>query len=276
MRAGSPGVGPSPGLYSGTAPRRGDLASCFPAAGCGRLRGGLKPTGLGGLAGRDSGSGRGRQGIAGIARGLTAWGAVRAAFAGQAGLVVRQKGAGGSPNPVNWERDGNFGGRGAAVSGAALWGTFPEARQASRHGGRKGQRWRLAANALTDYLDWPGLQQVCCLERARTERGTTTVATVYAITSLSPEQATPERLLELWRGHWGIANRLHWGRDVTFGEDRCRGRSGAAPQVLAALRNLVSGLLRLVGHCNIAAAWRHYGWQAAAALHSWISPYADN
>ncbi len=90
--------------------------------------------------------------------------------------------------------------------------------------------------------------------------------TAYAITSLSPEQAAPERLLELWRGHWGIANRLHWVRDVTFGEDRYRVRSGAAPPVLAALRNLVSGLLRLVGHSNMAAALRYYGWRAAAAL----------
>ncbi len=110
------------------------------------------------------------------------------------------------------------------------------------------------------------MQQVCCLERARTEQGKTTVETVYAITSLSPEQATRERLLELWWGHWGIENRLHWGRDVTFGEDRCRVRSEAPPQVLAALRNLVSGLLRLVGHCNIAAALQYYGWRAAAAL----------
>ena len=153
---------------------------------------------------------------------------------------------------------------------------FPEAWQANRHGGRKEQRWLRTSAALTDYLDWPGLQQVCCLERTRTERGTTTVETAYAITSLSPEQATPERLLELWRGHWGIENRLHWVRDVTFGEDRCRVRSGAAPQVLAALRNLVSGLLRLAGQRNIAAALRHYGWRAEDALQLLDFPHADN
>ena len=44
-------------------------------------------------------------------------------------------------------------------------------------------------------------------------------------------------------------------------------RSGAAPPVLAALRNLVSGLLRLAGHSNIAAALRHYGGRDEAALH---------
>ena len=154
--------------------------------------------------------------------------------------------------------------------------TFPEARQVGRHGGRKEQRWLRTATALNDYLDWPGLQQVCCLERTRTERGKTTVELAYAITSLSPERATPERLLELWRGHWGIENRLHWVRDVTLGEDRCRVRSGEAPQVLAALRNLVSGLLRLAVHSNMAAALRHYGWKAENAVQLLDFPCFDN
>src|SRR5437016_3343745 len=34
-------------------------------------------------------------------------------------------------------------------------------------------------------------------------------------------------------------NALHYVRDVTFGEDRSRLRTGNAPQVMAALRNLV-------------------------------------
>ena len=32
-------------------------------------------------------------------------------------------------------------------------------------------------------------------------------------------EAALSRLLEIWRGHWGIENRLHWVRDVAFGED---------------------------------------------------------
>ena len=70
-----------------------------------------------------------------------------------------------------------------------------------------------------------------------------------------------------WRygvGHWGIENRLHWVRDVVFGEDQSQVRTGSAPQLLAALRNLVIGvigMLRLQGVKNIAAALRHYGWK---------------
>ena len=69
------------------------------------------------------------------------------------------------------------------------------------------------------------------------------------------------RLLGIWREHWGIENQAHWVRDVVFGEDRSQVRSGTAPQLLAALRNLVLGLLRLIGVKNIAAALRHYGWK---------------
>ena len=117
------------------------------------------------------------------------------------------------------------------------------------------------STTLNGYLDWPGLGQVCCVERVRRHRGRETVERAYAITSLLPERADAARLLEIWRGHWGIENRLHWVRDVVFGEDISQVRTGSAPQLLAALRNLVTGILRLGGVKNISAALRHYGWK---------------
>lgn len=87
-------------------------------------------------------------------------------------------------------------------------------------------------------------------QKSRTE-------TVYGVTSLKPPQATPQRLLELSRGHWSIENRLHWVRDVTFDEDRSRVRKHAGPQVMASLRNLAISLLRMAGATNIAQALRH-------------------
>jgi len=63
-------------------------------------------------------------------------------------------------------------------------------------------------------------------------------------------------LLELSRGHWAIENRLHWVRDVTFDEDRCRIRKGAGAQVMASLRNLAISLLRMAGARYIAPALR--------------------
>ena len=83
------------------------------------------------------------------------------------------------------------------------------------------------------------------MERTRRRKGKETVERAYAVTSLPPERADAVRLLEIWRGHWRIENGLHWVRDVVFGEDHSQVRTGSAPQLLAALRNLVIGMLRL-------------------------------
>ncbi|WP_327745767.1 hypothetical protein OHO28_08510 [Streptomyces europaeiscabiei] len=57
-----------------------------------------------------------------------------------------------------------------------------------------------------------------------------------------PEQATPERIAELIRGHWQV-EALHHVRDVTFAEDASRVRTGTAPRAMATLRNLAIGLI---------------------------------
>ena len=147
------------------------------------------------------------------------------------------------------------------------WGEeFGMTRQVSRHGDRQEQRQLWRSTALNEYLDWPYLGQVCCIQRTRTRQGVTQQETSYAITSLSPAQADAQRLQEVWRGHWGIENRLHYVRDVTMNEDASQVRTGSAPQALAALRNAVLGLLRQPGATNIAATLRHYSWKPIAAL----------
>src|SRR3954451_6249979 len=82
--------------------------------------------------------------------------------------------------------------------------------------------------------------------------------TVYAITSLGHRYADTVLLTTWLRGHWQIENTLHWVRDVTFGEDHSAVRTGAGPQVMAALRNTAINVSRLAGHTNIAAAQRLY------------------
>jgi hypothetical protein len=81
---------------------------------------------------------------------------------------------------------------------------------------------------------------------------------VYAISSLPFEQARPARLADLLRGHWTIENGLHWVRDVTFAEDASQVRTGAAPTVMAVLRNLVVGVLSRAEPLNVAAALRRH------------------
>jgi predicted transposase YbfD/YdcC len=81
--------------------------------------------------------------------------------------------------------------------------------------------------------------------------------TVYAITSLPFELARPARLADLLRGHWAI-EALHHVRDATFAEDDSQVRTGAAPGVMAALRNLAIGVLYRAGPVNVAAALRRH------------------
>jgi predicted transposase YbfD/YdcC len=147
------------------------------------------------------------------------------------------------------------------------WGEeFATVTEQGRHGDRREVRKLWASTALNEYLDWPHVQQVCCVERRITRKGVTREETAYAITSLSPQQADAQRSLQVWRGHWGIENRLHYVRDVTMKEDASQVRSGSAPEVMAALRNVVLGLLRQTGATNIAAALRHYSYRPREAL----------
>ena len=90
--------------------------------------------------------------------------------------------------------------------------------------------------------------------------------TVYGLSSLPAQSATPARLLALSRGHWTIENRLHWVRDVTFDEDRSRVRKGAGAQVMASIRNLAISLLRLAGARYIAPALRRCARSDSQAL----------
>jgi predicted transposase YbfD/YdcC len=88
---------------------------------------------------------------------------------------------------------------------------------------------------------------------------------VYAITSLSFQQARPARLADWIRGHWGI-EALHHIRDTTFAEDASRVRTGTGPRAMASLRNLAIGILRRHGHRNIAAALRRNARDATRVL----------
>lgn len=108
-----------------------------------------------------------------------------------------------------------------------------------------------------EYLDWPGVEQVCVLERVRGVGGVEQRETVFGITSLTPKEASAGRRLELTCGHWGIENELHWVKDVVLGEDACRVRTHGGPQILSGLRNAALGLLHQNGLGQIASALRH-------------------
>lgn len=122
---------------------------------------------------------------------------------------------------------------------------FSSAHTVDKAHGRIEQRSLQASEQLTDYLDWPHAQQVFMLKR-RVERirdGKLTEQTVYGITSLTAQQADAGRLVELVRNHWHIENKLHYRRDETLREDWCHLRLGSSQRMMAAINNLVLGLL---------------------------------
>jgi len=124
------------------------------------------------------------------------------------------------------------------------------------------------SSELAGYTKFPHLAQVYCVERITTDLdGSNEQREIrHGVTSLSSRQAGPDKLLALVRGHWTIENSVHWVRDMTFDEDRCRVRKGTAARALATIRNLVIGLLRLAGATNIASGIRACMYSRRTAL----------
>lgn len=145
---------------------------------------------------------------------------------------------------------------------AALpWRDIPVADDARDAGHGRAERRTLKVTAVAAGLMFPhAAQAIQIVRRRRPLNGKKwSTETIYAITSLSPAQASPAYLAEVTRGHWTIEDRLHWVRDVTFGEDLSQVRTRNGPRVMASVRNLVISILRLTGTTNIAAALRHHG-----------------
>lgn len=127
-------------------------------------------------------------------------------------------------------------------------------------GAGHGRKETRVLKALTvDDLDFPHVHQVARLTRhsTRIKTGKQTRETVYLITSLTSQQASPDRLQRLARSQWIIENRLHYVRDVTFAEDASQVRTGHGPENMATLRSLAINCFREAGSTNIAEAIRH-------------------
>jgi len=104
--------------------------------------------------------------------------------------------------------------------------------------GRRERREVRVSNALAGYSTLPGLGQVAQVttQVTRLATGQTSTCVRYLVTSLSPAQAPPARVLSLSRGHWGIENRLFHVKDDSFGEDRHVLQTHAAGTTMSLLR----------------------------------------
>lgn len=148
------------------------------------------------------------------------------------------------------------------------WGDVPvtHTQQDRRHG--RVEKRTLKVVTVADGIMFPHAAQAIQVTRKVRKRNSRKwrTETVYAVTDLTADQARPDQLATWLRGHWCIENRLHWVRDVTFGEDLSQVRTGNGPQVMATLRNLAISLLRLTGATNIAKALRHHARDTKRAL----------
>ncbi len=119
------------------------------------------------------------------------------------------------------------------------------------------ERRTLRVAACDDTL-FPGARQVFRLRRdtGGLDGVRTSKQIIHGIVSAPAEQAGPDHLNYYARGHWCVENHLHWIRDVTFGEDKSRLRTGTSPRALATMRNLTLNTIRLAGRANIAYARR--------------------
>jgi hypothetical protein len=116
----------------------------------------------------------------------------------------------------------------------------------SKGHGRLERRAIRVSGALADYSLLPGLAQVAEVRTqvTRLATGATSTWTRYLLTSLDATQASPQRLLALSRGHWGIENQLFHVKDDSFGEDRHVLQSHTAGAILSLLRTTALNLLR--------------------------------
>ena len=135
--------------------------------------------------------------------------------------------------------------------------------------GRITTRTLTASTLLTEYTDWPGLQQVYQYTTQQTCKKTGKPVkrhVQYGITSLTPQRASAADLLKLRREHWAIENKLHWVRDTVFREDASSVRTGVIPQVMAAMRNAALSVLRFNGCTKITDALQYLAAQPKLAV----------
>jgi hypothetical protein len=116
-------------------------------------------------------------------------------------------------------------------------------------------------------VNFPHAPQALLVERYTTGRGDgkTHAIAELGVTTAPAEAADTATLARCVRGQW-VIEAQHFVRDVTFGEDASRARTGSLPRALATFRSLAISLAHLAGWTNNAAAHDHYRSHPANAL----------
>jgi predicted transposase YbfD/YdcC len=111
--------------------------------------------------------------------------------------------------------------------------------------GRLETRRIWCSTALNAYLDFPHVGQVFLIERESIKKNTgeRSREIAFGLTSRTPQQASPQRVLAVNRGHWAIES-VHYLLDWNYDEDRGRIRTGFGPENITRLRRFAVGILK--------------------------------
>lgn len=106
-------------------------------------------------------------------------------------------------------------------------------------------------------IDFPRISRVACIRRKIYTMAGECVSKEHAWVLTSSADATAKDFHVRIRNHWGIENKSHYVRDVTYHEDAHRAYVGNEARVMATLRNTAIGIFRVNGLNKIreAAQW---------------------
>jgi predicted transposase YbfD/YdcC len=121
------------------------------------------------------------------------------------------------------------------------------------HGRVVQRRCQVLAVPETAKKTWSGLQAFVVVDRIGKRDGKPFNERHFYISS---QILDAQQLLADTIGHWGIENRLHWVKDVTFSEDFPPRRGGNAPVNWAILHTFFITIARFFGYRTIPQAQR--------------------
>lgn len=119
------------------------------------------------------------------------------------------------------------------------------------YGHHRMERRRIARLAVTpEEIGLIGCWQIIAVRRERIPMSRNKEASdeiSYYASSLFFSELTDDQMNEIIRGHWSaIENGIHYRRDVSFNEDKCRIARKKAAHAMASLRNLAIGTFEIL------------------------------
>jgi len=111
---------------------------------------------------------------------------------------------------------------------------------------------------LNGYLNFPQVGQAFAIERhfRNKKTGKCSYEIAYGVTSRKVTEASPERVLNVNRGHWTIENSCHYILDWNYDEDRGRIRTGYGPENITRMRRFAIGVIKSKGVRSVAQKMR--------------------